>query len=88
MAKTITANGSGSDVGTMWTMTRNGSTARCALLSLPREWQLRVVVDGRPLLAKRCPDATRAFAVAEEWKLRLAERGWFQVKPRLPLSVA
>ena len=88
MSKTVTLNGSGSDVGTMWTMRRHGRTARCALLSLAREWELRVLVDGQPLVSKRCANAKRALAVAEDWKRRMGEKGWSQVTPRFPLRVA
>ncbi len=40
------------DVGTLWTMRRRDRRARCALLSGPRGLELRVLVDGRPLLSE------------------------------------
>ena len=88
MAKRTNVDESGCDVGTMWTMRRHGRTARCALLSLPQEWELRVLVDGEPLLTKRCLEAKRALDVAEEWKRRMAEKGWSPVRPPFPLRVA
>lgn len=88
MVKKTTLDEPGSDVGTMWTMRRNGRTARCALLSRAHEWELRVLVDGEPLVSKRCLQAKHALDVAEEWKRRMAEKGWSQVKPPFPLRVA
>jgi hypothetical protein len=88
MAKPILRDESAYDAGTMWTMRRHGRTARCALLSLAREWELRVLVDGQPLLARRCLEAKHAHEVAEEWKRRMAEKGWSQVRPPFPLRVA
>jgi hypothetical protein len=88
MARNRTADESGSDVGTMWMMRRNGRTARCALLSRAQEWELRVLVDGEPLLTKRCPEAKRALDVAEEWKRRMTGKGWSAVSPPFPLRVA
>lgn len=76
------------DVGTMWTMTRDGRTARCALLSLPQEWELRVLLDGAPLLTKRCLETRQAVDVAEDWKRRMAAKGWLQVRPPYPRCVA
>jgi hypothetical protein len=73
------------DAGTMWTMTRNGYGARCALFSMRDEWELRVLVDGVPLMARRCIGTQQAIDVAEEWKLRMTDRGWAVVRPRYPL---
>lgn len=88
MARNAIRDDSGADVGTMWTMRRHGRTARCALLSMALEWELRVIVDGQPLLARRCLDARRALDLAGEWKRRMEEKGWSQVKPPFPLRVA
>jgi hypothetical protein len=86
MAKPNAAEGGAHDVGTMWTMKRNGYTVRCALLSLPRNWELCVLVDGLPVMTRRCLKMQRAFEVAEEWKYRLEAKGWSEVTPPFPLS--
>lgn len=76
------------DVGTLWTMTRRDSEARCALLSWPKYLELCVVVNGEPLLTKRCSRADEAFSLAEQWRQRMLERGWRQIVPgaRVPLA--
>jgi len=72
-----------SDVGTLWTMRRSDRRARCALLSWPEYWELRVLIDGNASMAKRCPDTDEAFALAEEWKHRLLRQGWQQIVPEV-----
>lgn len=69
------------DVGTLWTMRRRESRARCALLSWPTHLELRVVVDGRTLLSESCGRADEAFCLGERWRRRLLDRGWQQVLP-------
>ena len=86
--KSVKQRAAPADVGTMWTRTRNGAVARCALLSLPSVWELRVLVDGTPLCAKRCLIAKDVFSLSEVWKGRLAGRGWTLVTPRYPLRGA
>ena len=88
MTKVIGRKDPAPDVGTMWTMTRNGYTARCALFSLPREWELRVLVDGVPVVTRRCVATQRALDIAEEWKQRMKQKGWSAVTPPFPLHVA
>ena len=69
------------DVGTLWTLRRSGHTARCALMALVGEWELRTIVDGNALLAERCPRGAEAFALADLWKRRMLDDGWRQVVP-------
>ena len=69
------------DVGTLWTMRRLGFHARCALIALPSEWELRIVVDGEELLSERCPRGAEAFRLADQWRARMIQQGWTQVKP-------
>jgi hypothetical protein len=64
-------------------MQRHGRRARCALLTWPGGWELRVLVDGAILLTERCPTAGDAFEVAAGWKLRMLDRGWQQIEPGL-----
>jgi hypothetical protein len=71
-----------SDVGTLWTMRRLDHYARCAVMAWPGEWELRVIVDGDTLLAERSPRGAEAFALADQWKRRMLNRGWHQVTPR------
>ncbi|MBA3884376.1 MAG: hypothetical protein H0X67_01435 [Acidobacteria bacterium] len=84
----VTKDTAGHDVGTLWTMTRHGSRARCALISVGGEWELCVLVDGAALCAERCPTTTEVFNLAERWRTRLNERGWARVTPRRPLDSA
>jgi hypothetical protein len=70
------------DVGTLWTMQRQDLTARCALLAWPDGWELRVLVDGQPMLTERCSRSEEAFSIAERWKLHLVERSWRQIVPK------
>ena len=42
------------DIGTLWTLSRGESTARCALLALAVGLELRVLLDGDVLKAERC----------------------------------
>jgi hypothetical protein len=69
------------DVGTLWTMRRQGLAARCALIAWPGDWELRVLVDGEILLTERCPRGNEAFALAERWRGRMLKQGWEQLVP-------
>jgi hypothetical protein len=64
------------DVGTLWTMGRDGYTAHCALIWLPHTWELRVLIDDDVLLSEQCATQARVLAVADAWRGRLAECGW------------
>ena len=69
------------DVGTLWLMRRKRRSARCALISWSGTLELRVLVDGEPLLSERCDEAAEAFMLAEAWKRRMTDKGWRQVVP-------
>jgi hypothetical protein len=69
------------DVGTLWTLRRSGHTARCALMALVGEWELRTIVDGHIILTEQCPRGDEAFALADLWKRRMLVDGWRQVVP-------
>jgi hypothetical protein len=62
-------------------MLHRDSSARCALMAWPEDWELRVLVDGEVLLSERCDRADQAFQVAETWKRRMLAQGWRQVLP-------
>jgi len=70
------------DVGTLWTMRRLDCQARCALLAWPLDWELRIVVDGKTLLAERCPRGAEAFRLADRWRSRMIQKGWRQIIPQ------
>jgi hypothetical protein len=70
------------DVGTLWTMQRQGRTSRCALMSGPRAWELRVIVGDEILRSDRCDRPGEAFLLAERWKEQMFDQGWRQVVPR------
>lgn len=74
------------DAGTLWRMTRDGWTARCALWSFADSWELRVTVDGQLLLSERGAKLHDLFSLAEEWKERMAHDGWKRVTPSARLT--
>ena len=80
-ATTSGGPGTGSDVGTLWTMRRHDRTARCALISRRGRLEVQVLVDGDILLSQSCDRASEAFTLADGWKLRMADKGWRQVTP-------
>ena len=69
------------DVGTLWILERMDATARCALLTCPGKWELRVIIDGMTLLAEPCERPQDAFTLAEAWKGRMLQDGWRQIVP-------
>ena len=78
------------DAGTLWRMTRDEWTARCALWSLPDRWELRVTVDADLLCSRRSARVHDLFILAEEWGAQMTRTGWKRVLPpaRLPATVA
>ena len=58
------------------------STARCALLAFAEACELHVFVNGEPLLSQRCEVQHEVFELAEQWRARMAERGWADVTVR------
>ena len=68
------------DIGTLWTLSRGESTARCALLALGVGLELRVLLDGDILRAERCGKYEDAFELAERWRVRMTDRGWASVR--------
>jgi hypothetical protein len=69
------------DIGTLWTLERGESSARCGLLALADGLELRVLMDGSLLRAERCRDHEQAFDLAERWRLRMSDRGWVGRRP-------
>jgi hypothetical protein len=69
-------------------MSRRQRFARCKLMAWPGRLQLRVLVDGEPVLEDICDDAADAFALAEHWKGHMLERGWQQIVPHRPGTAA
>ena len=69
------------DAGTLWTLRRHDRVARCTLIAHRKEWEVCVIVDGQPILSKRCALTTDVFASAEEWKGRLTAKGWTGLRP-------
>jgi hypothetical protein len=68
------------DIGTLWTLSRGESMARCALLALGVGLELRVLLDGDVLKAERCGKYEEAFDLAERWRGRMIDRGWVSVR--------
>ena len=64
------------DIGTLWTLNRGESAARCVLLATPPGLELRVVMDGSILRTERCSRHDEAFELAERWRNRMMDRGW------------
>jgi hypothetical protein len=68
------------DIGTLWTLSRGESTARCALVALGVGLELRVLLDGDILRAERCGKYEDAFELADRWRVRMTDRGWVNVR--------
>jgi len=68
------------DIGTLWTLTRGESSARCVLMALSVGLELRVLMDGSILRAERCARHDHAFALAERWRDRMMDRGWTRLR--------
>jgi hypothetical protein len=68
------------DIGTLWTLSRGESTARCALVALGVGLELRVLLDGDILRAERCGKYEDAFELADQWRVRMTDRGWVNVR--------
>jgi hypothetical protein len=68
-------NGNQRDIGTLWSLTRGESSARCVLLALPVGLELRVVMDGS-ILRTSTDRHDQAFTLAERWRDRMLDRGW------------
>jgi hypothetical protein len=69
------------DIGTLWTLKRGESTARCALVALTDGLELRVLMDGAILRSERCDWHEQAFELAERWRVRMTDRGWAKLVP-------
>jgi hypothetical protein len=67
------------DLGTLWVLRRDDCLARCGLIALGDGWEVKVSVNGDPLLSQRCEFRHEVFGIAERWRVRLSERGWKKV---------
>jgi hypothetical protein len=67
------------DVGTLWTMRRGASTARCALIKCADGWEARLLVENEILLSEPCDRVEEAFFLATQWQPRMQAEGWRQV---------
>jgi hypothetical protein len=63
-------------IGTLWTLTRGESTARCILVALADGLDLRVLLDEARLRAERCDSHQSALELAGRWRQRMIDRGW------------
>lgn len=68
------------DIGTLWTLRRGESSARCVLLAMPVGLELRVLMDGTMLRTERCERHDQAFELAERWRGRMMDRGWVRLR--------
>ena len=68
------------DIGTLWTLQRGESSARCVLLALSMGLELRVLMDGSILRTEQCERHDEAFALAERWRDRMMDRGWTRLR--------
>ena len=69
------------DIGTLWTLKRGESTARCVLLALADGLELQVLIDGGLLRTEACERHQEAFTLAERWRARMMDRGWKGLRP-------
>ncbi len=77
----LNRSGASRDIGTLWTLRRAESTARCVLLAVADGVELRVLLDGTILRAERSDGHEQAFELAERWRVRMVDRGWVGVRP-------
>ena len=74
------------DLGTLWTLKRDDSVARCELVAFGNIYEISVSVDDALLLSQRFELRQDVFGTAERWRVRMSERGWKKmtvaVRPR------
>ena len=70
----------GRSIGTLWTVTRGESTARCVLIKMSDGLELRVLLDESRLRAQECDSHRGAFELAECWRERMMARGWVTMR--------
>jgi hypothetical protein len=63
-------------IGTLWTLERGESVARCMLMMEPAGLRLRVLLDDSRLREETCGSHGHAFELAGRWRGRMMERGW------------
>jgi hypothetical protein len=68
------------DIGTLWTLIRGESSARCVLLAHAVGLELRVVMDGSVLRTEQCERHDQAFELAERCRDRMLDRGWSRLR--------
>ena len=71
---------SGRSIGTLWSVTRGESTARCVLIKTVDGLELRVLLDESRLRAQECDSHREAFELAESWRERMMARGWVAMR--------
>ena len=71
---------SGRSIGTLWTVTRGESTARCVLIKTSDGLELRVLLDESRLRTQECDSHRAAFELADCWRERMTARGWVAVR--------
>ena len=67
-------------IGTLWTLERGESLARCVLMKVPAGLQLRVLLDDSRLREEDCGSHGDAFELAERWRGRMMARGWVPLR--------
>ena len=77
----LSNNGNLRDIGTLWSLTRGESSARCVLLATAR----RAWSSGSSWTARSCGPSTasatiRPSTLAERWRDRMLDRGWSRLR--------
>ena len=67
-------------IGTLWTLARGDSIARCVLIKVPDGLQVRVLLDDSRLRHEECGSHPEAFELAERWRDRMMARGWVDLR--------
>ena len=76
----VRRDGNVRDIGTLWTLQRGESSARCVLLALAMGLEVRVLMDGSILRTEQCERHDEAFALAERWRDRMMNSGWTRLR--------
>ena len=64
------------NIGTLWTLVRGESVARCVLIKVSDGLELRVLLDESRLRGEPCGSYSEAFELGDRWRERMMLRGW------------
>ena len=71
-------NGSPTELGELFIVTKNNRTARCVLLNHQFGWEVRLFVGHQVEIVQSqvCRTQDEVLATGEQWKAAMSEKGW------------